>query len=295
MESTILNTSFLGDNSNISWKDWILFFHQEYLLKINIIYLILFILVYMGLMLKLFTSTHVSRKHKFILVITNIAFASLFFPPIFTSQRLWGHYLYPGFIFLLFLTFLIIDYIIRNKKNFKKNPFIYFLYCHFIILIIIFDFHNIVVEYREYNLLGSRTKSQEYETNKESLEITTDYVGNLAKTLGRDIIIDYSPRLFYLENNTSFRVNLYYGPYLNFSSFPDVIVIDENYTPQNRNISSELNDFDLYSQSFSQFHEYVVLHPKIKNCNHQYCYKISVVLPNSALLLERYSNPGRLN
>lgn len=295
IESTILNTSFLGDNSNISWKDWILFFHQEYLLKINTIYLILFILVYVGLMLKLFTSAHISLKDKFILVITNIAFASLFFPPIFTTQRLWGHYLYPGYIFLLFLTFLIIDYIFIIKKNFKRSLFIYFLYCHFIISIVIFDIQNVVAEYREYNILGSRTKSQEYETNKKSLDITTDYAGNLAKTLERDIIIDYSPRLFYLENNIAYRVNLYYGPYLNFSSFPDVIVIDESYTPQNRNISSELNDFDLYSQSFSLFHEYVVSLPKIKNCKYQYCYKISIVLPNRALLLERYVNPSRLN
>lgn len=262
INDTFLNTKHGADDSNIGLNNWILYYLQDWfiapgwlMLFLGVFFITLLIIIYS------INKLYFLRINPGILLI--MAGTALNLSVFIGVHRLWGMYLYIGTILILAGILKITDQAVEmfNKYNFYKL----YLYLFIGFLVMIGFFYFIPNQYEKYSVLANRTNDRDFKINLKSYDDTVIFLKNYSLTMGRTINVKYDPWLFLPESNKSYLISEFWGPFIDFESRPDVIVM--SIKPNNQ--------IDLQGH-FSK---------KSVRCVDPPCYEISKVLSNGSTIL----------
>jgi Na+-transporting methylmalonyl-CoA/oxaloacetate decarboxylase gamma subunit len=275
LNGTFYNTSHGADRLSTGFIEWINYFLDVWFISpitLNIALITsLFIFLFLG-----------TSRFTFAVILSG--FASIFGIFLF-SHRLWGFYLYPGMVILIFGVLLAIEnkFLVYRSYSFRLLSFtasIIFL-CLFLQIIFIYWMPNTI---KNFYVLSARTKNQDYIFDSLSYAEAIETLGNLSREKGRPINVMYSPALFWAESTTNYTTEEFWGPYTRWSEPFDAVFLHRDSTPQGPKfpVDSPLYQSYLYEQQGYRDH---VVFERGASCNLKPCFYRASTMPNGGQIL----------
>jgi hypothetical protein len=145
-------------------------------------------------------------------------------PIIFFVERLWGLYLWIGFIFLVCA---LLDHIIGAFSKTSK-----ILRILIICMALIFSFKtnlfsNFLAEFRSISQIES---SDEFRLQEKRYERTIEILTGLSTKTQSKLMVAYDPILWVPRSTNSYQINLFWGPYTKWEEKFDLIVFSPVHT-----------------------------------------------------------------
>jgi hypothetical protein len=297
LNATFLNTTHGADRSSINAWSWAKYFINVWMIAPNsiaiafIISIIIFLIFYVYRIL-FYNNREINNKKitAFFILISGV---TLNFGIFITAHRLWGFYLYPGMLVIFFGLILIFDVTspdnslvaksnnVDSKLSTFTNYLRYFILALLTLLSLFFWGPN---TYNTFNELQNRTTSKDYLLNKDSYSMTIKILSDLSLKKGRQVLVMYSPSVFFAESNSKFYTEEFWGPYLRWKEGFDAIVLHIDNTPQGEAYSRESPIYNDYLIEQQGYRDHVVFELN-SVCKVQPCFYSSARLPNGSEIL----------
>ena len=286
---TFLNTGHGADQESINFFSWIQYLLFEWLSQSP--WLSIPLAISWGIFIVLVASTF--RRGSFSIknpelpgLLVFATGTALSISIMLTAQRLWGMYLFPGFLLQLAGIFALIDSSRFHKFNLLGRPsWLSKLTAGLVVLATFFvtAFSWLPSELTKYSELTSRTQSSSYKADYESYLELEDFLNNHRKDNDQKMVVLVSPGLFHRESDNRYEVFEFFGPYSYWSERPDVLVLSQANTPQGTPYPSDSPEFDRYLQEQAGYAAQVKT--SISDCLAEPCFQIAENLANGGQIL----------
>jgi hypothetical protein len=257
--STFGGTSHGSDSDSVnivSWGDYIFktYFNSS---QINLfLVLILFIWGFQRFFLK--------RKFEPLepLFIGISLFVLTTIPIILFVQRLWGFYLWIGFVFLVCTFARIIELSSFNPVRLSLGLLIW-------VLIITYQGNNPLSSFRlEAWSVSNVENSSEFKLQGKRYDRIIEILRSTSLENDMDLKVAYDPGLWVPASTSEFSINLFWGPFTNWQENYDLIILTSTHTteeigPSNRETPQRLLEIRGLKQNLIGFDE---------ECRREFCY-----------------------
>lgn len=290
ISSTFLNTTHGADQASINALSWLDYFFDKWLVAPYVIGLMLFIFILVYLILH---GVQILKSDGFNIDKNTTAFAvamaglALNIAIIIGAKRLWGFYLYPGMVLMVAGIIMLVDLSISEALKMDKRPLaslnrlLGYLFLYFLLVVSGLYWTPRAIDGLEK--LSLRTNTSEYTSQYSSYKAFTDFLDHYNLTEGRRLRVMFTPSLFPPESNNKFEIVEFWGPYIEWSKEPDIIIFGIINTPRGKPTprdSPSYNDFLIEREGYEAH-----VADKGSACKSNPCFVRELELPNGGEVL----------
>lgn len=289
MAQTFFNTGHGADRESTNFFSWLEFLIFEWLSQTPWLSLLLiaswgFLAVFVG---SKALSPSVYRGHPHFPALLLIATGTaLSLSIMLTAQRLWGMYLFPGFLLQLTGIFVFIDSAILKKGAFLGKEGLSAKVANGFALMA-----TVAVtlttwlpgEISKYADLATRTQSAEYKIEFESYLDLEKFLDNHRVVSEAKMFVLISPGLFHRESDSRYEVIEFFGPYNFWSEVPDLVVLAKANTASGQPYPIEGPDYERYLKEQAGYAAQV--RTATKDCTLEPCFEVALELANGGQVL----------
>jgi hypothetical protein len=245
LRSTLLNTAHGSDDISITVYSWIEYIFSSYApVPTSLLFILFFafIIIFMltlnfpvksmkNLMLcRDSIGTLVCQSYPLILLLASV-FSLV---PIFLSvDRLWGHYLHLGTVFLAIAVFLGCEKLITSKiQTFLPRSWVVSLVAATISMqAVITIFYMMPAMTAEMNMLAQRTATPEFKQKKEEYDYLLNFLQTKVSSQTEPLAVYVGASLFIPESTKDWEVRETFGYFQDWQAEPDVVVMYRKNSP----------------------------------------------------------------
>jgi 4-amino-4-deoxy-L-arabinose transferase-like glycosyltransferase len=289
MGQTFFNTGHGADRESTNFFSWLEFLVFEWLSET--LWLSLLLIASWGLLAFFIGSKALTpslqRGHPqfpaLLLIATGTA---LSLSIMLTAQRLWGMYLFPGFLLQLAGIFVFIDSTIFRKGNSPSEEGLSAKVASGLALLATVAITLttwLPSEISKYADLATRTQSAEYKIELESYLELEKFLDNHRVGSEAKMFVLISPGIFHRESDERYEVIEFFGPYNFWSEVPDLIVLAKTNTPKGPPYPTDSPEYERYLQEQAGYAAQV----KTANndCTLEPCFEVALELANGGQVL----------
>lgn len=290
ISSTFLNTTHGADQASTNALSWLNYFFDEWLVAPYVIGLMLFMFILVYLILhgaQIFKRDGFSIDKKTTAFAVAMAGLALNIAIIIGAKRLWGFYLYPGMVLMVVGTIMLVDLSISQPLKKDKsslaiiNRFLGYLISLFLLVVSVLYWTPQAIDGLEK--LSLRTNTSEYTSQYSSYKAFTNFIDHYKVPEGRRLRVMFTPSLFPPESNGKFEIVEFWGPYIEWSKEPDIIIFGIPNTPRGKPTpkdSPSYNDFLIEREGYEAH-----VADKGSSCKSNPCFVRELELPNGGEVL----------
>jgi hypothetical protein len=290
ISNTFLNTTHGADQVNINALSWLDYFLDKWLVApypIGLMFcaVVLTYLIIHGV--QILKSGGVSIDQKTTAFAIAMAGLALNIAIFIGSKRLWGFYLYPGMVLTVAGIIMLSD--LSNSKALSTdqrplaslNTWLGYLISIFLLVISLLYWLPQSMDGLEKRSL--RTGTSEYTLQYSSYKKFTDFLDHYKTAENRRLRVMFTPSLFPPESNEKFEIVEFWGPYIDWSKEPDVIIFGIENTPRGEPTSKDSANYN----NFLIEREGYAAHVTVKGgaCKSVPCFVRELELPNGGEVL----------
>jgi len=291
--ATFFNTKHGLDNQNINFLSWVNYFFDVWMIAPPTIGIFFIYLVSILIILSIISSYGQKKligSFGFILMLAGL---SLNFSIFINVHRLWGFYLFPGSVLFLAGLLSIIDFYINNRKPFQGLLLLAAsrLLSTGIALVLFFIslFYWLPDGMNFLKIQSNRTIQKDFKLENDSYNQIIKTLKEISSNSNVVFNVAYDPILFPPDNNRSYLITEFWGPYINWNSNIDIIIFSKVHTPAERRCVDGSPNYSACILESLNYSKYVI--NKNEKCNHYKCYERYSILPNGGeILLLRHAN-----
>lgn len=238
---TFESTSHSLDDESNSFNTWIQYILSDWTTAPA--YLLIGLLILSGVIITIWIflslSSNLSVSNKFSLrlnsLISNykgifliLVSMSLFAPILLLVKRIWGFYLHIGVVILIIAILSIIESLLISKQS---KPYLRSLGLGLGLLFLILQgyitfFHALSSMVNQFNNLAQRSSTPEFQQKQTEYSYLVDFFDQVASVAGKSLKIAYDPYLFLPDSTDKWEITRFWGPFRDWSTEPDLVVID---------------------------------------------------------------------
>tara|TARA_X000001036_G_scaffold436494_1_gene479766 strand:- start:473 stop:1846 length:1374 start_codon:yes stop_codon:yes gene_type:complete len=289
---TILNTGHGFDRADIGFFTWVKFFFTEFVSSFPFVNVILFLCGFWLVLLIIKNNRPIyAKKNLFVLerVIFLLSGMLLVFVVFLTANRIWGYYLFPGFLLFVVNLISVCESVIFKddnvdggtvfgKKTRKKAAvfFLAFLLC--VVTGFWFPQHLKV-----YKKLAARTKTEEYKKNHMSFLQINEALTTLSEQNNRKINVKNVGSPFVPDNNELFHIIGLERPFTRWWAMYEILLVKDVQEVLIKDINPNHLNYDERVKEIKGYDKWVILsgEPCLENA----CYKKIKTFENGTELL----------
>lgn len=277
--STFLNTTHGSDSNSVNFLSWVYFTLEQWLIAPVPLSIVLSAL---GLYL-------VVKSVRSGMNVGLVAFAAglLINISIFAAtHRLWGFYLFSGFVLMLVGLFSIIESSIYTYKiafDSKATMLVRALSFVFISLFILLVAAWWLPEsFENHTRNANRTSSENYKKDLVSFNEIVSFLSDLAVDKSRSLNVAYDPAVFLPRSTKDYLITEFWGPYTSWEDNFDVIILGTGRS-KGKDEPPNTPAYRDYAIELAGYRKYVF--DDAGSCNVLPCYVKHRTLPNGAKIL----------
>jgi hypothetical protein len=131
--------------------------------------------------------------------------------------------------------------------------------------------------------LALRTNSEEYVLQYDSYKIVLQFLQNQSAINNHVLIVKLTPSLFPPESNKKYKIEEFWGPYIQWSDSPDLIIFGSINTPRGRSTPSDSPEYKSFLMEREGYAKHVV--ERGGSCVLKPCFEKALLLPNGGEIL----------
>lgn len=259
LKSTFLNTTHGADDSSITMISWIEFIIKNVPSIYTIVLAISILLFFLSLVV--FFLNIIKNKQYKLYLFEDKSYIILFFGLallliyILKVDRLWDMYLELPFVFIITGVLIFLERGIVNQ--FRSSSWVPVTYLGMFMMYILIA----VVPYttKKYINLANRTDQPHHIKKLEEYNYLKKFLKGISVINGEKIKVLYSPRLYLLETNEYYRIDRFWGWFLDWNKGVEVIVFDTSLIPDRTVVPKATNiNYTKWEKAVSLYHEFVI-------------------------------------
>jgi hypothetical protein len=269
---TIFGSAHGSDDSQINFTSWLKFIVDTWFAHVTL-FVVTFIAPFLVLM-----SYSKSQIRESILrdrLINGLFWGSLFsvLLIIIDVKRLWGMYLWIPYFILLVIILVILEKII-NTRRILGVGFISIWFAVFALQ----STHQITAYQKDYSSLTTRTQQESFKIQEEQYNLIQQTLNKISDESKKKLIVKFDPILFQPANTDKFEIQLFWGPFADWESDADVLILSKYHTENEFAPNKSQLDFDVYEEEQRAIEKY--LRTETKLCKEEICYVKYLGMPD---------------
>ena len=269
---TILGSAHGSDDSQINFTSWLKFIVDTWFTHLTL-FVVTFIAPFLVLM-----SYSKSQIRESILKdrLINGLFWGSFFSVlliIVDVKRLWGMYLWIPYYILLVIILVILEKIINTKRSLGLG-FISIWLAAFALQ----STYQITAYQKDYSSLATRTQEESFKIQEKQYNLIQQSLNKISGEVKKKLIVAFDPILFQPANTDKFEIQLFWGPFVDWESDADVLILSKYHTENEFAPNKSQLDFDVYEEEQRAIERYLKAEKKL--CKEEICFVKYLGLPD---------------
>jgi hypothetical protein len=182
-------------------------------------------------------------------------------------------YLWIPYFVLLVIILVILEKII-NTRGIPGVGFISI----WIVVFALQSTYQITAYQKDYSILTTRTQEKSFKIQEEQYNLIQQTLNKISDESKKKLIVKFDPILFQPANTDKFEIQLFWGPFADWESAADVLILSKNHTENEFAPNKSQLDFDVYEEEQRAIEKY--LKTDMKLCKEEICYVKYLGLPD---------------
>jgi hypothetical protein len=269
---TIFGSAHGSDDSQVNFKNWLQFIIDTWFTHASI-FVVTFAAPFLVLMI--YSKSQIRETILRDRLINGLFWGSIcsVLLIIIDVKRLWGMYLWIPYFILSVIILVILEKII-NTRGILGVGFISIWLSVFALQ----STYQITAYQKDYSSLTTRTQQESFKIQDEQYNLIQQTLNKISDKSKKKLMVKFDPILFQPADTDKFEIQLFWGPFADWESDADVLILSKYHTEIEFAPNKSQLDFDVYEEEQRAIEKYLKTETKL--CKEEICYVKYLGMPD---------------